>query len=577
MLILLFIFLMTTTLFAQVGEDGLTYVQRKQKWLRSVPEPRRGLSEHRKRLYFSAWLQKGIYNAAVSDALHSILGDFWLTGGRSHHGYMIALIVKYGSKGLRVIDSDDEMTVRNKYENDLILNSGVFEDLNPNKQLWAMAGIYLYAHYFDKDIKLPIYGHRRGIDPKHLDLAEQNWPTFSHDGRTYRFGQGPYNAKQLTEDYIKNKLNLWILDGNREMDSLNYHRAFVGSMLLIYDMAEDREFQKRARMGAELAMLDAMMDFGGSEWGGTIGRTDFRRMAKVSDFPFYEYFGKSTEDDGRPDIKVLYTFDYEPPPLLIDIAVLSDEDDDYFHFHKEYHNSGLKHRSGKGKWNYVTPLYNLGSNVGGHNSGWQVTIRGDGPGRFIRLWINDLEHIEDKNETRYLGNAGNQYRNALFAQIGANPVLHEAKERQDWDEDLSDGGWYFKRLNKVYVAIGTTHNSASVELGIKNVDYDSFTSFKNAVKKNARLTESSYTTSKGVSIDWDEHCGLNSPGDCAFPFERMETISKDGKMISWQNKVMTIRYHGKTLTYDFNNWRADDPPKSDPPPAPPSGVTIEVD
>lgn len=565
-----------TNLFAQRGEDGLTYVQRRQQWLKSVPHPTQNLSDEKKRLYFSAWLQKGIYNATVSDALHSILGNFWKTGGRSHHGYMVGLIVKYGSKGLGLIDPNDEMAVRNRYEDDLILKAGVFEDVNPNKQLWAMAGIYLYAHYFNRDIQFPVYGHRLSVQATDMLRAKQNWPSFSYGGRTYLFGNGPFNAKQLAEDYIKHKLQVWILAGNRELDSLNYHRAFVGSMLLIYDMAQDNDFKTRARMGAELAMLDAIMDFGGSEWGGTLGRTDFGRIGKESVFPFYEYFGLSEENGSRPDIKVLYTFDYEPPALLVDLAVLTDENDDYYHFHREHHASGLKNDSGKGKWNYVTRFYNLGSNVGGHNSGWQAAIRGSRPGTFIRLWINDTENFGDKTETRYLGSEGRQFRNALFAKIGGRPVIHERKKDQAWDNEDFESGWRFKRLDKVFVAIGIAETAASVEMAIQGVDYSSYRAFKSAVKSHAFLSETSYTTSKGVTIDNNDECGLDRPDDCSFPFKRMETSYAGGKMIRWANDVMTVHYHGRTLTYDFKNWQTDMPPTTDTPPTRPTNVQVKA-
>ncbi len=554
---LLLLLFLTTSVFAQRGEDGLTYLERRRDWLNRVPPPRRSMPEDTKRLYLSAWLEKGSYEAAVSEGLHSLMDAFWLTGGRSHHGYLIALVLKYGSKGRRIISPEDEQAVLNQYQNNLILNSGVFEDLNPNKQMWAMVGVYLYAHFFEPDIRLPIYGYRLGASANSQKLGEQNWPTFSYNGKRYRFGSGPYNAKQLAEDYIKHQLEEWYLEGNREMDSLNYHRAFVGAMLLLYDMAPDTDLRRRARMAAELAMLDVIMDFGGSEWGGTLGRTDFSRMFKKSIFPFYEYFGKSAENTSRPDLKVLYTLDYQPPALLVDLAVLTDEPDDYFHFHKEYHNSSLKHKTGRGKWTYVTPYYNLGSNDGGYNSGWQLTVRGKGSGKFIRLWINGLDNVSDKTESRYLGNAGNQFRNALFAQIGAAPIVHEAKGGVDWDEQSTEGGWRFRRLGKVFVAIGTVDTYASVEAAIQGVDYAAYEEFKSAIQRNAALDETGYRTSKGAFIGVDDICGLDEPGDCRFPFQRMETIGKNGPIIEWVEDVMTVRYHGQTLKYDFRNWRSE--------------------
>lgn len=561
---------------AQRGADDLTYSQRRQKWLNSVPQPKSSLPDDEKRLYFSAWLQKGIYNDVVSEGLRSIIGDFWMTGGRSHHGYLAALLVKFGSKGMNLIDPQDELAIHGKYAQKLILSSGVFEDINPNKQMWAMAGVYIYTHYFNKNLSFPIYGRR--VNSDNQQLMKKNWPSFSEGGNTYAFGDGPYKAKQLAEDYIKHQLKVLYLGGNREMDSLNYHRAYVGSMLLLYDMAEDQDLRRRARMGAELAMLDAIMDYGGSEWGGTLGRTDFSRMEKESVFPFYEFFGVGQENDTRPDIKFLYTLSYEPPELLVDLAVLKDERDDYFHFHKENHNSTLKNASDKGKWNYVTPFYNLGSNVGGINSGWQATVRGNRPGRFIRFWINASQDSDfnKKTETRYLGHGGRQFRNALFVDTGDKPIYHERLKSQKWDSESVEDGWHFKRLNNVFVAIRLDQTTASVEFALKGVDYDSKEDFKTAIKRYAFLTEDSYTTSKGVTIEKNDYCGFEKPGDCPFPFKRMETQSENGQIIQWSNNVMTVSYNGKSLVYDFKKWKADDPPITDRPPDRPRNVRIRV-
>lgn len=551
--------LLATSGFAQRGEDGLTYQERRRQWLRRVPEPRSSIPVDRKRLYFSAWLQKGLYNDTVAEALYNLINEYWLTGGRSHHGYMVALMIKYGSKGLRLIDRDDEQAVLSKYADELIGKSMAYQDLNPNKQMWVMVGVYLYAKYYDDTIRFPIYGHRVGADAETKLLDEKNWPTFSYGGRRYVFGSGPYNAGRLAEDYIKHQLVEWYLGGNREFDSLNYHRAFVGAMILLYDMAPDPELRQRARMAAELAMLDAIMDYGGSEWGGTLGRTDYGRIGKASVFPFYEYFGKGEENTSRPDMKVLYALDYEPPPLLVDLAVLTDEPDDYFHFHKEYHrDTPLKQRDGWGKWNYVTPYYNLGSNVGPSRNGWQLTVRGPKPGAFIRLWINDMgEKVTKKIETHYLGSSGRQFRNALFAQVGSTPIYHERKVRTSWTEESQEKGWHFKRLGKVFVAVGFAESTASVEVALQGVDYASYSDFKAAVKRYAGLDAIGYTTSKGVTIGSDQQCGLDRPGDCTFPFRRMETIGRRGKIISWDNDVMTVRYRGETLTYDFRAWRSE--------------------
>ncbi|MFQ5602186.1 MAG: hypothetical protein ACE5HS_02845 [bacterium] len=564
------------SLNAQTGFDGLTYAQRKQRWLANVPDPTPQMSDFDRRLYFSAWLEKGLYNQTVSETLHDILGAFWFTGGRSHHGYLAALLVKFGSKGSNVISKIDEAAIKRKYEENLIKNAEAFQDFNPNKQIWTMVGIYIYTTYFDNKLTFPFYGHPVTSDATEDAIYSNNWPTFSIGGHTYLFGKGPYNASQLAEDFIKHKLATWYLEGNREFDSLNYHRAYMGALLMLYDFARDNQFRNQAKMGAELVMLDALLDFGNSEWGGTLGRTDFRRTSKNSNFPIYEYFGIGQKDTERPDINVLFSFDYEPPELFVDLANLSDENDDYYHFHKERHDAKLKNDRRKGKWNYVTPHYNIGSNVGGLNSGWQVTVRGDAPGKFIRFWINGQADIADTTETRYLGNEGKQFRNALFADIGSQPKLHERKRRQEWQIDEVDGKWLFKKLNPVFVAISMTSSTASVELATLGVEYPSYTEFKKAVKNNARLTTKSYTTSQGITINSSDNCGLYAPGDCTFPFKRMETVYKNGSIITWFDNVMTVSYHGKSLEYDFRSLLENIQTTRDRAPNPPSNVKVQT-
>ena len=106
----------------------------------------------------------------------------------------------------------------------------------------------------------------------------------------------------------------------------------------------------------------------------------------------------------------------------------------------------------------------------------------------------------------------------------------------------------------MFVAIRLGSKTASVELAEQGVDYSSYAAFKNAIKQNASLSGSSYTTSQGVTIDSNDTCGLNNPGDCDFPFDGLETESSHGKLIDWHNDVMTLSKDGLSCSYNFNNW-----------------------
>jgi len=585
----LFLSVLAVDLYAQrngVGADGLTFEQRKQQWMNSLPSPSSGMDFDERLKYLFSWLEAGVYNDAVSEAIRQFVGEYWYQHIRSQHGYAAMILLKYGDRGTNLISDADEQVIKDKYMN-WIEHSDLFTNRNPNKQVYAMVGVYLFTHYYDDSLVFPIYGYSESTT--NVDDSYRNsWPEFSYNGRTYRFGGGPYDAHQLARDYLLYVMDGWYVaksspKGQREFDSLEYTYAFPGAMALLTQLApgSDQTIKTRSKMATDVILLDSVLDYSANSWGGTLGRMDYWLMGRAPIFPFHHWWGMGDKLDGgtaKWNITINYHVGYVPPDVIVDVGVLDDEPDNYWHFHKEY-NEWLLHNPGYGKWNFVTKHYNLGSNVGPFKRGWQLNVKGPGRTGFIRLWINeDSAEPASNYEGSYLGSYGHQYRNALFADIGATPHLWEKRNGAQWDIQESDGGWLFKKLGKSMVAIRMAATTAAVEVAIEGVDYPSWTEFKNAVKNNAVLTDSYFITSRQDRIDNNDRCGLNQPGDCSFPFERMETVDHRGNMIvSWNNNVMTVSRHGETATYNFNNWTFQEAPATPDfnPPEPPNGVVAE--
>ncbi|MFQ5706552.1 MAG: hypothetical protein ACE5HO_03835 [bacterium] len=567
-----------------VGADGRTYVQRRQDWLESLPAPNSAMTMEKRREYLFGWLEKGVYDTVVAEAIDHWLGDYWFKGIRAQHGYAVFMLLKYGNRGTKILSTAQQETIHSNYL-ELIEKSGAFGDLNPNKQIYAMVGVYLYTKYFDSTLSFPVYGHPVSVTSPIPDFYRNSWPDFRYNGRSYTFDSGPYDANQLSKDWIENTLDSWYVGkksprGNREFDSIDYHRAFPGAMALLWSLLDDGDpLKDKAKMAGDLMLLDAIMDIGNANaWGSTVGRGDYTFTARNPIFPTYIYWG-AAEDVTRFDVKALYIVNYVPPPLLVDVGVLTDERDDYWHFHMENNGHQLLSDPRFGKWDFVTKNYNIGSNVGSRNSGWQVVVRGRKKESFIRFWINaDPVAPPSTKETGYLGLRGRQYRNAIFADIGSQPYYWERKSDANWDLDETQGGWTFRKLGLTMVALKLGMVSAAVELATEGVDYATWSVFKNAIKSNALLADDYYRTSRGTKISSNDYCGLDSPGDCNFPFKRMETIDNQGnKIVSWNNNIMTVTRHGQTAIYDFNNWTFNENYQDavPGPPAAPVGVTVK--
>lgn len=537
------------------GADGKTFQQRRAEWLNSLPAPTSNIDMDTRHEYFFGWLEKGIYNNVVSETIEDFVGTkFWLYGPRAPAAYAAALLLRYGENGTGIISSSDEKAIKDRYEN-TIETSNLFGHLNPNKELLVMVGVYLYTSYYDSTITIPIYGY-----PTHLtdppNYFQSHWKSFSYNGNSYSYGGGPYNALELSRDWLMWRMEGWFARntspyGNREFDSINYHRHFPHALMILAQFAPEKNVRTRAKMAADVALLDFLMDFSANSQGGTIGRTDYKHMDRTPQFPLDAFWGLSSNEDAKWDIAALYSLNYEPSDLIISLGNF-DED---WRFHEEY-NQRLNHNEGTGKWNYLTPLYNIGSSAGYPKQGWNVNIKGPGRTGFIRFFINsDSVAPDDKQEDNYQGERGNQFRNAIFANIGKTPHYWEFKNSANWDAESTESGWQFKRLGNVFVAIRLGSRTASVEIAQQGVDYGSYSAFKDAIKQNASLSDSSYTTSKGDTIGKNDLCGLDNPGDCSFPFDGLETRSSHGKLIDWSNdEVMTLSKDGLSCAYNFKNW-----------------------
>jgi len=125
-----------------------------------------------------------------------------------------------------------------------------------------------------------------------------------------------------------------------------------------------------------------------------------------------------------------------------------------------------------------------------------------------------------------------------------------------------DDSWKFFQEDKTAFAVKDNGRAQALETAIIGVDYSSFDDFKEAVLNNAELVGASYfKTSKGDIIKGrDDTAGLiNDEPIFNFPFSRMETIygygnQEKGKLVEWNNNVMTVKKDGQYCSYDFNNW-----------------------
>jgi hypothetical protein len=572
------------------GGDGLTFEQRRLAWLASMPDPdgfntvpsgtdKEAELDHRVEDYLFGWLENcatkpSWKDKCVGDVVTQMITwfvstSYWIDKGpKQQRGYAMMIPLKYyggspfsGSGKADVISDTAYNAVLKRFRDRMIGEGGVFEVGQPNKELASVVGVYLYTSHFDQSIKFDQFGC---IDSSNDPCLGTHFKTFSYPkslggtGQTYEFGGGPYNAHDLIRDWLMYRLDGWFFRknspyGNRELDSINYARHFAHMLMLLTEFSPESDIRARATMATDVALLDSLMDFSANSWGGTIGRTDYKHMDRSPIYPHRVLWGISGDEGGADkwDISAVYAVNHAPSDLLVELSRFEED----WRFHMEY-NARLNNAEGKGKWNYLTWDYNMGSSVGQRNQGWSANVRGPGETSFIRFFINaDGTAPADNRETSYQGDKGYQFRNAMFVNLGSKPYYWEFQSGVSWDEETSENGWKFKRLGNAFVAIQLGGTTAAVELAQKGVDYSSYAAFKSAVKATASLSSSSFTTSKGVTIDKNDPCGFQQPGDCGFPFAGLETESSHGKLIDWRDGVMTVTKSNLHCQYDFNTWK----------------------
>jgi len=510
------------------------------------------------------WNQK-CKSTVVTEAIKHFVGRYWIAPGpKAQRLFALYIALRYfGSSPYRGSDKRDVISVEayneilDRYREFLFDPLGFFGTGNPNKMIASSVAAYLYTYYYDRTSRFEKFGC---FDSNGKQCLGAEFQSFSYGGNNYTFGGGPYNAHQLAKDWLNYRIDGWIVGlrspkGNREFDSITYHRLFPSAMMILNKLASEPEMITKGKMAGDLTLVDYVMDFSANAQGGAIGRTDYRHLDRTPRFPLRQFFGISTEET-EWDIPALYGVNYVPSNLLVSLGSF----DEGWRFHKEYNEEVNK--PGTGKWNYLTQDYNIGSVVGKNpRQGWNVVVRGRGNAEFIRFFINgDSVAPSDTKETDYQGEAGLQYKNTMYVNLGKTPHYWEFRgDGVNWTEQSTEDGWNFKMMRisssrEVYVAVRLGSNNASVELARKGVDYASYEAFKTAIKTNALLTSNSYVTSTKEVVGKNGSCGLNQPGDCQFPFERMETESSSGKLIEWTNGVMTVQKANQKCSYNFNTW-----------------------
>ncbi len=445
-------------------------------------------------------------------------------------------------------------------------------------------------------------------------LCSKDW-TSPYSGKTYRIA-GIYNSHEYARDALYNFFDQCILKGNNELDG-SYTPITIQGLLALYDFAgrplarlngqsdpEGLEMKKRAKMMLDFILLEEGMDSSAGHHGGALGRTYQNNIIKGGQHSpfFYSLLGLTPNWYSELVGSVAYVSGYRPPSLLIDVVNTDNKSDNYWHVHKE--NNYVSNQKGDtGKWTYVTRNYNLGGTQS-PTPNWQLTV--ESGSKLLRIWINRADDsathcpgnwMSSCNMLWGLGAGGfYQYRNALFSEI-SNPHLHIVQgEKFDYGQKnlhivkseickdrygniLKQGscdgdyylspGWNFFRKGKVAIALNIRDRAQALEVVTIGVDYNSFDDFQNAVLgKNgyigAELFSHYFKTSKGDIITDTRKSGVvggtvNNKPIWNFPFPRMETIygygdKTAGKLITWNNKVMTVAKNDLTCRYDFNNW-----------------------
>ncbi|MCD6116162.1 hypothetical protein J7K93_04030 [bacterium] len=599
-IILFLLFIITGSLPAQTVFD-----QKKQEYLDTMGEQCRSFHE---RIW--AWLEKmkngtldgntyyvtdidGVSKPAL-DIVHNIIiswGSLWTSEGYApyahawHYGewqssvMLLWILYDYGD----VIYPSDKQFIQNLYD-------GVYRSNNvapgaPNSQIADWVARYLYSQYH-KNIYI-----NYSTDPP----PSQNVIPFMWNGKLYSIGER-YNEFELSEAYINYLLDKWVKSGNNEFDSPVYSWCIIHSISALQKFSEDPVMKRKAEIFIDFYLIDSVMDYGGQQWGGELGRSYEEVYRKGWGRFYWDIFWGGPRPSHEPS-RSIYFSDYRLPDIIFDIGDLSDEPDNYYHINMEY-NRSITRAVNTGKWDYVTKFYSLG---GGATSNWQLCIKSDDepgsygrPGIPFRLWINTKDVGEDVSHPVYYmnylttGEQGFQYKNAMFIKA---TFFHVALRSNAFDVDQTIGNWRFLKEGRTMVAIRirTDVNTSALEVAIEGVDYASLDDFEAAIFANADLGTGKYITSKGDWIGYNRLPGTDTfvsivkkggIGDFGFvftfPFKRLEAIDNNGKyLVRWSGDKMIVRKHGKQIEYDFDNWTKtlSNAPADNTPPRIPTGVT----
>lgn len=402
-------------------------------------------------------------------------------------------------------------------------------------------------------------------------------PPFSYNGHSY-VGGSSYDAVTLLRDYLEFEMDNMLRSGTEEdLSPSGYYSYQIHSIALLVDFAPDQRVKEKAKMLLDWLVFQQSVGYSAGHLAGGHGRHyDRPEWDGKDEFPMGILFNLNPNNMARWSTSAdLYVSTYRPPVFENDFFEsinpgARSEPDGYYRIIRgddQAANNPQSHPE-RYRYDYITPLYNLGGT--GLGTGWELNVASGGDKPLKVFFCDGVDMATDKAcnsaeaypgsgaNLRYLlelGQNGSQHRNALFMS-GNNAKIHEVLEGQSWDESSNEGGWEFRRKGNVGVAMRVSGTGA-LEIATLGVDYSDYVSFKSAVQSNAVLTSSSFKTSKGVTI-------TSGYVDGTLPFNRLEVWEGHGpgnqpatdeiKSVTWSNNVMRVTKNGATCAYDFNAW-----------------------
>jgi len=546
-----------------------------------------------------AWLENPVgREKQISEEINYLIGpctgnllrwkNCWWSGDEPDIIFAARIYFQY-YKNKKVISDVDAAKLKDKLAT-IAYSQSVFCAVS-NYLFRRLVIAYLYATLVqDFDI----------VYPKATDLVDGQ-PLYSclpaeltYNGHTYRVGQ-TYRASQLFGDYLGVQIDRLLLQGDQEdLSSNGYYYAQISSFALLYDFSVDSLMKRKAKMILDWLIFQHAVNFSAYHDAGGHGRIyQWDEGEPANFFPWFIFYNldqKSvnllTRDNAFTE---LYVTTYRHPKLLTDIfeslnGANASEGDDYYRIVR-----GRVPAIGPGetpdpppfpyRYDYVTPLYNLGGS--GIGTGWELNIKTNGG--VVKLYINNCEEnsISGKKQSACLApgpqmgygifnlikmggiSAVSQYRNSLFMARDA-AFIWTYPLSVNWDEKSYENGWNFYRLGKVAIAVMVPKLSwwpAAVEVAIVGVDYPTYSEFKTAVKTQAKLdvSKNEFINSKGFKltkgfIDYPSDNPEKKPFDRLEVWEGHSGKGDEVKIVDWDNNVMTVRKGDLFCIYNFNNW-----------------------